>query len=317
MIAEHLHSFCAVAREGSVTAAARALGLSQPAVSRHLRLLQEERGAPLYVRHGQGIALTPAGRAFLPYACSVAQALTRAREALAGRVAPEPTRLRVGLSHHLTTRYTGPLLKARKDYDDEGYLLRLHLMEGYTPELVKGLREGGLDAAWILGGTGDADGCEVRRVGEEPLVGLVRSDDPIAREASLPVAALEGETIVVPSSASSVYRMAMDAFAATGTRPGRVLEVSGPAAVRSSVHDGLGIGTTIRSFVDAEARRGPLRTVDLDGPGPSAAVTRLTRDARYLLPDQQHALGFLADRLGEAVPESGPRTLGPITERDG
>lgn len=317
MIADQLQSFCVVAREGSVTAAARALGLSQPAVSRHLRLLQEERGTPLYVRRKQGVALTPAGRALLPYACSVAQALARAREALAGRVAPEPTRVRVGLSHHLTTRYTGLLLKARKGYDEEGYLLRLHLMEGYTPELVAGLREGGLDAAWILGETGDAGGCEARRVGEEPLVGLVRSDDPIARDESLPVAALEGETVVVPSSASSVYRMAMHAFAATKTRPGRVLEVSGPAAVRSSVHDGLGIGITIRSFVDAEARRGDLRVVDLDGPDLSAPVTRMFRDARYLLPDQQHALGFLAARLGEAVPESGPRTLESIADANG
>lgn len=316
MNAEHLHSLCVVAREGNVTAAARALGLSQPAVSRHLKLLQEECGTALYVRRGPGVALTPAGRALLPYACSVSQALTRAREALAGRIAPDHTRLRLGLSHHLTTRFTGQLLKARKAYDDEGYLLRLHLMEDYTPALTKGLREGSLDAAWILGGVDDDDGVEVRRVGEESLMLLVRSDDPLVRHEVQPVQVLEGETILVPSSASCVYRMVMDAIAASGTQPGRVLEVSGPAAVRSAVHDGLGIGVTVGSFMDAEARSGVLRSVALEGPGLTAPVTRLTRDARFLLPDQQHALAFLAARLGEPPP-GGPRSSPPpIREPD-
>lgn len=317
MNADYLHSFCVVAREGSVTAAARKLGLSQPAVSRHLRLLEEERGAPLYVRRGQGIALTPAGRALLPYACSVSQALLRAREALAGRAAPGRTHVHIGLSHHLTTLLTGPLLRAAKSYNDEGYLLQLHLLEGYTPELVRGLREGSLEVAYVLGSVEEAaPGCNAQQVSEEPVALMVRDDDPLSREESLPISALAGETLVVPSTASALYRLIMNALRETGTHPGRTLEVSGPAAVRSAVYDGLGIGITIRSFVDREARDGVLRVVRLEGPGLCAPVTKLTRNERFLLPDQQHALAYLGSRLGEEPPDSAPPLEALISDAD-
>lgn len=299
MNADHLHSFCLVAREGSVTAAARLLGLSQPAISRHLRLLQEERGRALYVRRGAGIALTPAGRELLPYACAVSQALERAGEVMSGRLTPEWTRLRVALSHHLTTRYTGPLLRATRAYNDEGYHLRLHLLEGYTPDLVRGLQEGSLDAAYVLGQPEGAEGLAALAVGSEPLVLLVRGDDPLAREKRLLITDLDGETLVVPSSASIVYRMLVGAVEATGAQPGRLLEVSGPAAVRSAVHAGLGIGVTMRSFVETELLEGVLRVVEVEAPGLVAPVTKLARNEWFLLPDQQHALSYLIRRVGE------------------
>ncbi|NLG08807.1 MAG: LysR family transcriptional regulator [Deinococcales bacterium] len=297
MNAEHLRSFCVVAREGSVTAAARTLGLTQPAVSRHLRLLQEERGQALYERRGAGIALTPAGRQLLPYACAVSQALERAEAVLRGRVAPEWTRLRVALSHHLTTRYTGPLLRAARAYNDEGYHLRLHLLEGYTPDLVRGLQDGSLDAAYVLGEVEPAEGITATPVGSERLVLLVRGDDPLAREQGLHLTELDGETLVAPSSASLVYRLLQAALEATGARPGRVLEVSGPAAVRSAVYAGLGIGVTMRSYVETELLEGALRVVEVEAPGLETPVTRLTRNEWFLLPDQQHALAFLAERV--------------------
>lgn len=241
--------------------------------------------------------LTPAGKELLPYACSVSQALTRARDVLSGAVAPESTRLRVALSHHLTTRYTGPLLRATRAYNEEGYLLRLHLLEGYTPELGDGLRAGRLDSAYVLGDPGDTEGVRVEAAGSEVVGLLVRTDDPLAAGPSLPIRLLEGETLVVPSSASTVYGMFMQALEATGTQPGRVLEVSGPAAVRSAVFAGLGVGVTVRSYVEAEVSDGTLRVVEVDGPDLSVPVSRLLRDDWFLLPDQQHALAFLAEQL--------------------
>lgn len=297
MNAEHFHSFCVVAREGNVTAAARLLGLTQPAVSRRLRLLQGQRGTPLYVRRGQGIRLTPAGKELLPYACSVIQALTRDREVLAGEVAPQWRRLRVALSHHLTTRYTGPLLRATRAYNEEGYLLRLHLLEGYTPELVEGLRGGTLDSAFVLGDPSDTEGVRAEAAGTEAVAPVVRDDDLLAAEETLSTGVLAGETLVVPSSASFVYRMFMRALEATGTQPGRTLEVSGPAAVRSAVYAGLAVGVTVSSYVEAEVSDGALRVIELDGPDLVAPVTKLLRDDWFLLPDQQHALAFLVEQL--------------------
>src|SRR6202166_4800758 len=67
----HLRYFVAVAEAGSLTvAAARKLRTSQPSLSRQIRNLEDEVGAPLLTRRARGIELTPAGRAFLERARS-------------------------------------------------------------------------------------------------------------------------------------------------------------------------------------------------------------------------------------------------------
>lgn len=75
--------------------------------------------------------------------------------------------------------------------------------------------------------------------------------------------------------------------------------MSGPAAVRSAVHDGLGIGVTVRSFVEQEARAGVLQVIGLEGPGLCAPLTKLTRNEHFLLSDQRHALAYLGSEAGE------------------
>lgn len=58
----HLRTLVAVADSGSLTHAARDLGFTQPALSRHVTALERETGATLLERHGRGVRLTPAGR---------------------------------------------------------------------------------------------------------------------------------------------------------------------------------------------------------------------------------------------------------------
>ena len=70
--------FREVARAGSLAGAARELGWTQPAVSQHVRRLEETTGAPLVVRAGRGVALTDAGRVLLRHADAVAEQLEAA-----------------------------------------------------------------------------------------------------------------------------------------------------------------------------------------------------------------------------------------------
>lgn len=71
---DHWRSFIAVAEEGSLSGAARALRLTQPTVGRHIDLLEEAVGAALFLRAPQGMALTDLGRDLLPEARSMAAA---------------------------------------------------------------------------------------------------------------------------------------------------------------------------------------------------------------------------------------------------
>jgi len=62
---KHLKSFQEVAAAGSLSHAADRLRLAQPALSRHISLLEREIGVPLFTRHGRGMHLTEAGAALL------------------------------------------------------------------------------------------------------------------------------------------------------------------------------------------------------------------------------------------------------------
>ncbi len=76
-----LEAFERAAREGSFTAAAETLGLSQPAVSTRIAALERELGGPLFERGGKRLSLTPLGRSILPYAEKVLHATADARQA--------------------------------------------------------------------------------------------------------------------------------------------------------------------------------------------------------------------------------------------
>lgn len=298
--AEYLHAFCIAAREGSVSAAARQLGVSQPAVSRSLRLLEEAHGAPLYRRQGTGIMLTPAGQALLPFACAASESLVRARQFLSGELQEGGTKLRIGLSHHLTTRFTGRLLQAIRLYNSQGNLLRLHLMEAYSDDLLQALSSGEIDAAYLLAKPGSvparASGTvslQAMPVGKERAMLLVKHDDPVGSQPHAPLSVLEGESLIVPSFASTMYRQVLDALEADGVRPGKSIEVSGPGAVRSAVLDGLGIGVTVESFVRPEVAAGTLRLISIKSPGTDMEVQFVKRDDSHLFTEQRDALEFL------------------------
>lgn len=70
-------AFLATAEEGSLSAAARALGLTQPTLGRQVDLLETELGVALFERVGRGVTLTPAGHALLPHARAMGEAAAR------------------------------------------------------------------------------------------------------------------------------------------------------------------------------------------------------------------------------------------------
>ena len=72
-------AFLTVVDEGSFTAAARRLGISQPAISAQIASLESSLGFPLFQR-GRTLTLTPEGESFLPYACRIQAAYDLAND---------------------------------------------------------------------------------------------------------------------------------------------------------------------------------------------------------------------------------------------
>src|SRR5919198_4709072 len=107
---QRLRVFQAVADEGSFSRAARALFLSQPAVTQHIHTLEAELGVPLFDRLGRRVALTPAGRALAQHVPQVLN-LVHEAEVAAREAGGEASRtLRLGVSETLATYVLPPLL---------------------------------------------------------------------------------------------------------------------------------------------------------------------------------------------------------------
>ena len=141
----HLRYFVAVAETENLTLAAKAkLHTSQPSLSRQIRDLEEEVGAPLLTRRARGIELTPAGRVFLDHARSVLSQVATATEAARRIAHPEKPCFVMGFltGHELTW-----MPEALRILHDELPNVDVMISSQYSPLLATGLSKGTIDAA--------------------------------------------------------------------------------------------------------------------------------------------------------------------------
>ena len=141
---KHLHYFHEVAREGSLTAAARRLHLAPQTLSSQVRELERSLGRKLLERAGRRLVLTPDGEVARDYAESIFALGTELRRVMAGRAEPRRLALRLGVTDSvpklLTARVLAPLLERHRDR------IELDCVEGTITGLLGRLAAHQLDA---------------------------------------------------------------------------------------------------------------------------------------------------------------------------
>ncbi|MFI7441414.1 LysR family transcriptional regulator [Nonomuraea indica] len=142
-----LRVLVAVARRGSLTAAAQELHYSQPSVSHHLARLEAETGAKLVQRAGRGIRLTEAGRLLAERAADIIARLDATADELAAHVGLRTGRVRLAAFPSAIGTFV-PEAAARLARDHPG--LRLDITETEPPEALRLLRSGRVDVAVIF-----------------------------------------------------------------------------------------------------------------------------------------------------------------------
>jgi DNA-binding transcriptional LysR family regulator len=158
-----LRVLVAVARYGSVTAAARALNYAQPSVSHHLARLESETGTKLIQRAGRGIRLTDAGRLLAERGAEVIGRLDAAENELAAYTGLRAGRLRLAAFPSALGTIV-PSAAAYLRSTNPG--LDLRLTEAEPPEALRMLRAGYVDVALVF--RHSADGAEPADASESP-----------------------------------------------------------------------------------------------------------------------------------------------------
>jgi DNA-binding transcriptional LysR family regulator len=135
---EHLRVFVAIARAGSLTAAADAVGAGQPTVSRQLAALEKHLGGRLLQRSTRFVHLTDKGRSLLPHAESLVAAADATRLVVQDRAPGVPGRVRVACSNAFGRRVIMPALAA---WQREHPLVHLELLlsDAWEPVIKKGI----------------------------------------------------------------------------------------------------------------------------------------------------------------------------------
>lgn len=237
MPAAALRVFTEVARLGSFTAAARALGYTQSAVSRQIAALETAAGGPLVDRLPRGVRLTAAGQALLPHAEAVLGRLAAARRDLAALREVSAGRVRVGA---FATAQAWLLPGAYAAFRDRHPGVSVTVQEGPSHRLAARVLAGDLDVA-VVSTTGSPDfaGLDLVRLLDDPMLLALPAGHRLAGRAQVALSDVADEAWVASSPRAEDTLLAP--ALGSGFRPRVSVVVADWLAKLGFVAQGLGV----------------------------------------------------------------------------
>ncbi|MCP3097398.1 LysR family transcriptional regulator [Myxococcus sp. K15C18031901] len=318
MDARRLSCFIAVAETLHFRKAAERLRLAQPALSQHIRRLEEELGCQLLRRDRRRVELTPAGRTLLESGRRALVHLEHAAEATRRAAAGQVEPLRIGFLSPASFALVPQVLRRLRAEHPRVHLV---LREADSATLLDEVRLGGLDVAFVRGPV-TAPGVLLETLSREPLVLVLPSDHRLARRTRVPLSELAQMEFVgfprdsAPSLHDAITGMCLEA----GFTPTFATEAGDWYTIVSLVAAGMGCailpesvctfsreGAVYRSFVNAS------RHVELvmgRGPTPPGPTLQACLDIVSGLTGVPLSTGTERGRLSSVQPP-GPRALTP------
>lgn len=243
----HLRYFIAVAEELHFGHAAARLNISQPPLSQQIQILEQQIGARLFARTNRSVSLTAAGKQFL---ADSRQILTQVEDAAA-----RAGRLHHGETGELHIGFTSsaPFIKAvsdtlstfRRRYPD----VHIQTRETNTREQIVPLNEGALDLG-LMRNTRLPETLAWQCILREPLLAMVPSDHPLARQDAVSLAELARQPFVFfdPHVGTGLYDDILGLMRRYGLTPTIAQEVGEAMTIIGLVSSGLGVSILPASF---------------------------------------------------------------------
>lgn len=271
--ATRLRVLVAVARSGSVTAAAQALNYAQPSISHHIARLEAETGAKLMERAGRGVRLTDAGRLLAERAEEILGRLDSAEAELAAHIGLRQGRVRlVAFGSALGTIVPAAAAWLQAERPDTNLLLA----EAEPADALRMLRAGLADVALIfhyLQGAADpgeadpeavaeAEGLRIRLVLDEPVYLIRPGRQGGAQDAGVELADYAEQHWI--AGCDSCRRFLLERCAAAGFSPNIAFTTDDYVASQALVAAGLGV-TMLPGLALRAARHPGITAQELPG----------------------------------------------------
>ncbi len=291
----------AIGDHGTITAAATALGSSQPAVSQHVRRLERRLGTALVERRGRGVRLTEAGQVLARHGATVTAVLDAAVTEVAALTGLRTGRVRlVAFPSSSATLVPTALALLRRRHP----ALRVSLEECEPPQSLPRLRAGGCDVALAfdypgidLGrGEDDLTGLDVRTLLADPPVLALPAGHALADVRRLHLRALAGETWIAGCPRCRGHLV--QACATAGYTPSVAYATDDYMAVLGLVAAGLGVALLPGLVLPVAARYPGVAVRAVGGTSPRT-VSAVTTPDLLRVP----AVAALIDALAEAALE--------------
>ncbi len=303
MLLAQLEAVVETARHRNLSRAAETLHVTQPALTARLHGLESELGTDLFARGRRGMALTDAGRAFLPYAVRALAAVDEGASMLAELRRGGTGQLILGAAPAISAYVLPPLLlrftrlhprvglSVRTGHSEE--IMEMALRREIDLGLVRELQHRDIESRWLY---------------DDELVLVAHAAHPLAERSPLAVAALADVRLILFDRTSSYYDLTNAFFRAAGVSPSGVMELDNIDAAKQMVGQGLGVALLPHTAVADELASGRLREIIIRGAQPiRRPIVAIRRsDVGHVAGPAAAFLEILAG-VGEILPAARPR----------
>ena len=292
-----LKTFLTVVDTGNITRAAEILHIVQPAVSRQIKLLEEDLNTLLFERQRQGMVLTESGKLLVDYARRSMLELDRARAAISGAQKGVGGLVTLGLLPSTIDVLSGPLLSA---IAQEFPGIKLRLTMGYAGTLLRWLESGEIDAALLYGAERSPD-IQIEPLIEEPLWVVWSNHFAIKRGKSFALKDLTKHPIILPSTPHGIRTLVDHACATSKLTLNIVAEANALSLQKSLALTGHGLTILPPIAVVDELRSKQLTGAPLSGPAISRTIVLALPTNRATNQHVRCALDVLTECARQAV----------------
>ena len=250
---DYYKTFYYVARLGSITLAAEALCVSQPAVSQSIRQLEEALGCSLFFRTRSGVQMTPEGKALYFHVEKGYEQILLGEKRVEGMLDFEAGEVRIGASDMTLQFYLLPFLE---EFHKKHPKIKISVTNSSTPVTVAALSEGKIDLGVVGSPVEHYKDLSVREAAEIRDIFIAGDEFGALRGKTLSLKELADYPIVCLGRETSTRRYLDEFFYSHGAVLEPDFEVATSDLVAPFVERNMGIGIVVRFFAEESIRAG-------------------------------------------------------------